>query len=111
MDDGVPLRAMLAYLFGEVVKNFYLIHHPAQWIEYVTQSQRGDRSVDIDPARLPERAALETELAWERGSAGPERLNLWLAHCGATPFGAYQVIYFDRADLPGFVRHSGPNAF
>ena len=39
---GVPLRAIVAYLFGEVAKNFYLIHHPEEWIEYVTLSQRGD---------------------------------------------------------------------
>lgn len=85
-EDGIPLRAMVAYLFGEVAKNFCLIHHPDAWIEYVTLSQRGDRSVDIDPARLPARAALESEHAWDQGVAGPERLERWLAGVGATPF-------------------------
>ena len=39
---GVPLRALLAYLFGEVTKNFHLIRNPDQWISCVTASQRGD---------------------------------------------------------------------
>ncbi|PYV09568.1 MAG: hypothetical protein DMG07_22930, partial [Acidobacteria bacterium] len=65
-EEGVPLRAMLAYLFGEVAKNFYLMHHPGQWIEYVTQSQRGDRCFDVDPDRLPTRDAMERQLDWER---------------------------------------------
>jgi bifunctional UDP-N-acetylglucosamine pyrophosphorylase/glucosamine-1-phosphate N-acetyltransferase len=84
-EEGVPLRAMMAYLFGEVAKNFYLIYHPDQWIEYVTRSQGGDRCVHIDPDRLPSREMLEGELEWERGSVGPERLNLWLVRLGATP--------------------------
>ncbi|OFX42021.1 MAG: hypothetical protein A2X03_10805 [Bacteroidetes bacterium GWA2_40_15] len=41
-EKGVPLRAMVAYLFGEVAKNFYLIHNQDEWIEYVSRSQRGD---------------------------------------------------------------------
>jgi hypothetical protein len=82
----VPLRAMVAYLFGEVAKNFYLIHHPEQWIEYVTRSQCGDCCADIDPARLPSRKAMETELDWERAVEGPARLNLWLDQVGAAPF-------------------------
>jgi CTP:molybdopterin cytidylyltransferase MocA len=83
---GVPLRAMLAYLFGEVVTNFRLIHHPEEWIACVTRSQRGDCSVDIDPARLPDRAAMESELDWERGVTGPDRLNRWLERVGAAPY-------------------------
>lgn len=63
-ESGVPLRAMVAYLFGEVAKNFRLIHHPDEWIECVTRSQQGDRSIQIDPARLPDRGAMETELPW-----------------------------------------------
>jgi len=85
LEQGVPLRAMVAYLFGEVAKNFYLIHHCDEWIEYVTRSQEGDRSVDIDPRRLPERRAMETDLDWERGAEGPARLDRWLEHHGATP--------------------------
>lgn len=83
---GVPLRAMVAYLFGEVAKNFYLIHHPEQWITWVTRSQRGDCSVAIDPAGLPERATLVVEQAWEAGLDGPARLDGWLERAGARPY-------------------------
>ncbi|MBI4877153.1 MAG: hypothetical protein HY822_21170, partial [Acidobacteria bacterium] len=86
LEEGVPLRAMLAYLFGEVAKNFRLVHHPEHWIECVTLSQRGDRSVDLDPARLPSRAEMERELDWERGAAGADRMDLWLELFGAAPF-------------------------
>ncbi len=85
-ETGVPLRAMLAYLFSEVAKNFFLIHHPEQWIEYVTRSQQGDRSTDIDWNRLPERAAMEGEFDWEKGLAGPARLEVWLERHGAAPY-------------------------
>ncbi len=85
-EPGVPLRAMTAYLFGEAAKNFHMIHHREEWIACVTRSQQGDRCVDIDPDRLPDRAAMEMDLDWERGAAGPERLDLWLERCGATPF-------------------------
>ena len=40
---GAPLRAIVAYLFGEVAKNFYLIGHPDEWIQWTTRSQWGDR--------------------------------------------------------------------
>ncbi len=83
---GVPLRAMVAYLFGEVAKNFYLIHHPGEWIEFVTRSQRGDCCADIDPDRLPSREAMQGELPWERGLGGPELLGRWLERHGAVPF-------------------------
>jgi molybdopterin-guanine dinucleotide biosynthesis protein A len=83
---GVPLRAMLAYLFGEVAKNFHLVHHPDEWIECVTLSQRGDRCLDIEPDSLPSRQAMEGELEWERGNGGPQLLELWLKRYGATPF-------------------------
>ena len=46
-EKSVPLRAMVAYLFGEVAKCLYLVHHPDQWIEYVTRSQGGDRCREI----------------------------------------------------------------
>lgn len=84
-ETGVPLRAMVAYLFGEVAKNFYLIHHPDHWIDCVTWSQRGDRCFDIDPFRLPTRQEMESEQAWEQTTTGPERLNAWLEHTGAVP--------------------------
>jgi CTP:molybdopterin cytidylyltransferase MocA len=85
-ESGVPLRAMVAYLFAEVARNFHLIHHPQEWIATVTWSQRGDRSVDLDPNRLPARAALEGSLDWESGYEGPALLDLWLERFGATPF-------------------------
>jgi hypothetical protein len=85
-EEGVPLRAMLAYLFGEVAKNFRLIHQPDEWIRCVTLSQKGDRSVSIDPERLPSREAMQGEFDWERRRSGPDRLNLWLERFAATPF-------------------------
>ncbi len=84
--QGVPLRAMVAYLFGEVAKNFHMIHHPDEWIPTVTLSQRGDRSVEIDIEKLPDRAQMEHQLPWEKGEKGPELLAKWLERFGATPF-------------------------
>jgi hypothetical protein len=108
---GVPLRAMVAYLFGEVAKNFYLIHHPDLWIEYVTLSQRGDRSFEIDFSKLP--ANLDTELEWERStSTGPERLNLWLRHVETKPFDFNQGIRDADLDAPpDFHRLQGSSFF
>ena len=83
---GVPLRAILAYLYGEMAKNFYLIHHPDRWIEFVSASQRGDRCFEFNPDALPERADLETELDWEKDVHGPTRLERWLEKLGAAPF-------------------------
>ena len=68
----------MAYLFGEVAKCFYLVHHPEDWIEYVMHSQRGDCSVTIDVDSLPSRKEMEQELEWEQGYSGPDRLNRWL---------------------------------
>ncbi|MBQ6157655.1 MAG: hypothetical protein IJJ20_01430, partial [Thermoguttaceae bacterium] len=83
---GVPLRAILAYLYAEMAKNFYLIHHPDRWIEFVSASQRGDRCFEFNPDALPERADLETELDWEKNVHGPTRLERWLEKLGAAPF-------------------------
>ena len=85
-EKGIPLRAIVAYLFGEVAKNFRLIHDPERWIDLVTKSQRGDRCVNIAYDTLPSREEMESELDWEEGAGGPERLNLWLERFGATPF-------------------------
>lgn len=85
-ETGVPLRAMVAYLFAEVAKNFYLICHPESWIECVTLSQRGDCTVNIDYEKLPERKEMENRFGWENGVSGPELLNLWLDKFGALPF-------------------------
>lgn len=113
-EAGVPLRAMLAYLFGEVAKNFYLIRHPEEWIASVTESQRGDRCVEIDPARLPGRSELEGEVEWERDVMGPARLDRWLERIGATPFDFNAGL--DDAALsaeppPEFCRLQGSNFF
>ncbi|OHB79844.1 MAG: hypothetical protein A2W31_18645 [Planctomycetes bacterium RBG_16_64_10] len=83
---GVPLRAMVAYLFAEVAKNFYLIFHPDQWIEWVTRSQWGDRCFDIDPERLPARRGMTQTMDWEKGASGPALMQRWLDRFGATPF-------------------------
>ncbi|HID20924.1 MAG TPA: hypothetical protein EYP14_00780 [Planctomycetaceae bacterium] len=85
-EAGIPLRAMVAYLFAEVAKNFYLIFHPEQWIKCVTRSQRGDRWFHLDPDRLPARTAMLEELEWEKGRAGPDLMAAWLDRFGATPF-------------------------
>ena len=85
-EEGVPLRAIVAYLFAEVAKNFYLIYHPSEWIACITRSQRGDCCVDIDPARLPARESMEQAMDWEDGASGPELMERWLERFGATPF-------------------------
>jgi len=113
-EEGVPLRAVVAYLFGEVAKNFNLIHHPEAWIECVTWSQCGDRCVDIDPDRLPSREAMEGELEWERGSAGPELMNRRLQRHGATPFDYNRGLDdepLSAEDPPEFRRLEGSNFF
>jgi hypothetical protein len=113
-EEGVPLRAMVAYLFGEVAKNFYLIHHPEQWIEYVARSQLGDRSVDIDPDCLPSREAMERELEWERGSKGPELMDRWLERHGARPFDYSRGLDDESLSAdnpPEFHRLEGSNFF
>lgn len=92
-EKGVPLRAMLAYLFGEVAKNFYLIHNQDDWIEYVSRSQKGDCSFDIDPFNLPPAPELEVISDWEKGLAGPELLNQWLERAGASPFDYNRGLY------------------
>jgi len=111
---GVPLRAMLAYLFGEVAKNFVLLHEPERWIECVTWSQRGDRCIDIDLDRLPRREEMEADLDWERGHSGSELMNRWLERFGATPFD-YNRGLDDRSlsadDPPDFQRLEGSNFF
>jgi hypothetical protein len=85
-EHGIPLRAMVAYLFTEVAKNFYLIHHPDQWIGFVTRSQRGDCCFDINPDYLPDSREMTGKLSWEKGFEGPELLNLWMEKTGAKPF-------------------------
>jgi molybdopterin-guanine dinucleotide biosynthesis protein A len=85
-EEGVPLRAMVAYLFGEVAKNFYLMGHPEEWIEWISRSQWGDRCLDIDPTALPDRTAMCQQFSWEKGVSGPALLSRWLERFGAVPF-------------------------
>jgi len=104
----------LAYLFGEVAKNFRLIRHPDEWIECVTLSQRGDRCFEIDPDRLPSRAVMEGELDWERGAQGPDRMNMWLERHGAAPVDFNRGLDDDSlspASPPEFDRMEGSNFF
>jgi len=113
-EEGVPLRAMLAYLFGETAKNFHLIHHPGEWIECVSCSQRGDRCVDIDLDRLPTREEMERKCSWENGIEGPELMSQWLERSGAVRFDYNQGL--DDASLspvnpPDFSRLKGSNFF
>ncbi|NWG14691.1 MAG: NTP transferase domain-containing protein [Acidobacteria bacterium] len=85
-ERGVPLRATVAYLFGEVAKNFRLIHHPDEWIECVSLSQLGDRCFEINPDRLPRRDEMLCSMEWERAWSGPKLMEQWLERCGALPF-------------------------
>jgi len=113
-ETGVPLRAIVAYLFGEVAKNFYLIHHPEKWIEYITLSQRGDCSVDIDIDKLPDTFEMEGSFDWEKGVSGPELMNLWMERHGAKPFN-YNKGLDDKTlssePLPEFHLLEGSNFF
>jgi hypothetical protein len=112
--QGIPLRAMLAYLFGEVAKNGFLVHHPDAWIECVRLSQRGDRCVDLDPGALPARGEMERELAWENDVTGPARLDRWLDRFGATPFDVEAGLddrSLDADPPPEFYRLAGSNFF
>ena len=88
-ETGVPLRAIIAYLYGEVAVNFHLIHQPEAWIGTVTRSQGGDRAWSIAAGRLPGRAELEGTLPWEAGLTGPELLDRWLDRVGALPYDYY----------------------
>jgi hypothetical protein len=111
---GVPLRAMMAYLYAEVAKNFYLIHHPEEWIEWVTRSQWGDRCFDIDARKLPSRKDMESLLAWEKGWSGPALMERWLARFQARPFD-YQRGLDDKSlsnsEPPEFHKLEGGNFF
>ncbi len=111
-ETGVPLRAMAAYLFGEVAKNFYLIHRPEEWISCVTRSQRGDRCFDIALERLPSKAEMERDLDWERDASGPERLDRWMERCGAEPVDFNRGLSdADLAAAPEFHLLEGSNFF
>jgi len=86
-EEGVPLRAMVAYLYGEEAKNLYLLTHPdASWIEYISRSQLGDRSFDIDADALPDRGEMMCPLDWETNLSGPALMEEWLVRFGAKPF-------------------------
>lgn len=113
-ESGVPLRAMVAYLFGETAKNFYLIHHTDEWIEYVTRSQRGDCCLEILPDRLPSREEMERELDWEQGLAGPQLMDRWLERHAAVPFDFNRGLddeSLSAQNPPEFHRLEGSNFF
>ncbi len=97
-EAGVPLRAMVAYLFGEVVKNFYLIHNPDTWIDSVTRSQAGDRCFAIDPGRLPDYDQMQTPLEWEESLNGPALMDAWLHRVGAVPVDFNRGLEDERLD-------------
>lgn len=113
-ETGVPLRAMVAYLFSEVAKNFHLIHHPEKWIACVTLSQQGDRSIAVDPSRLPDRAAMEGGFDWENGLDGPAKLAAWLERHGAAPHDFNRDLgdaALAAAEPPEFHRWAGGSFF
>jgi len=85
-EQGIPLRAIVAYLFVEVARCFRLIREPDRWIEHISRSQRGDCCFEIAPENLPDADALLSEAEWERGLSGPERLEGWLRRVRAVPF-------------------------
>ena len=65
---GVPLRAMVAYLFGEVAKNFHLIHHPEEWIEYREYVWIDDA---LPTGAAPQGSEQEKSWLWNEAPAGP----------------------------------------
>jgi hypothetical protein len=97
-----------------VAKNFFLIHHPGQWIEYVTKSQRGDCCFDIDPLNLPDAAVMTGKIGWEKGLEGTDLLNTWMEKAGAKPFDFNRGIddgTLSSADPPVFHNLEGSNFF
>jgi hypothetical protein len=113
-EKGVPLRAMVAYLFGEVAKNFYLIHNQDEWIGCVSRSQKGDCSFEINPDNLPPAVDLEVVSDWEKGFAGHELLDQWLVRIGATPFDFNRGLYDENLSaetLPEFHKLEGSGFF
>jgi hypothetical protein len=113
-ERGVPLRAIVGYLFGEVAKNFYLIHHPGNWIEYVSRSQWGDRYFDIDPGRLPPAESMRTEMEWEKDYSGPGLMEQWLKNFGAVAFDYNRDLedaFLSLMDPPQFHLLRGTNFF
>src|SRR5262245_31319473 len=77
---------MVAYLFGEVAKNCYLIHHPEEWIVLVSRSQLGDRCFEIDPDGLPDREEMMKSMDWEKDFSGSVLMADWLRRFDAKPF-------------------------
>jgi molybdopterin-guanine dinucleotide biosynthesis protein A len=113
-ETGVPLRAMVAYLFTETAKNFYLIHHPDEWIRWISRSQWGDRCFEIDPGALPDTQAMMTRMEWEKGLAGPSLMVRWLERFGARPFDYNRGLSdeaLSRDPLPELQLFEGSNFF
>jgi hypothetical protein len=113
-EKGIPLRAIMAYLFGEVAKNFYLIHNQEEWIEYVSRSQRGDCCFEIKQENLPPAEELVVISDWEKNLAGHDLLNLWLERVEAKPFDYNRGLYNDSLSgdiLPDFHKLEGSGFF
>jgi hypothetical protein len=111
---GIPLRAIVAYLFAEVAKNFYLFHHTDEWIRFVTLSQKGDCCFNISSEKLPSREEMLTELEWEKGYEGADRLNRWMHKMEAKPFNYNEGLEDDdllSANIPEFHLIKGTNFF
>lgn len=85
-EAGVPLRAMVAYLYAEVSINCRLVHHPDQWIDCVTRSQRGDKCFEINADLLPSKDELLKPQSFEKGVTGADLMQRWLTEFGAQPF-------------------------
>jgi GTP:adenosylcobinamide-phosphate guanylyltransferase len=114
LQTGVPLRAMLGYLYAEVVKNCYLIHHPESWIQCVGQSQRGDRCFDLEIHSLPDKQTMLRAQAWETSATKWDLMERWLERSHAKPFD-YNAGLTDAeltSDSPLDLRHvRGTNFF
>lgn len=113
-EHGVPLRAMVAYLFAEVAKNFFMIHNQDQWIECVTLSQRGDCCYSIEPGKLPPIDDLMTIAPWEKEYEGHLLMNEWLKRYEARPFdfnNGIRDIDLNSSTLPEFHRLQGSGFF
>jgi len=113
-ETGAPLRAMVAYLFSEVAKNFFMIHNQDKWIECVTLSQRGDCCYSIDPAKLPSIDEMMSIASWEKDFKGHVLLEEWLRRYEAIPFdfnNGIRDIDLINSSLPEFHKLHGSGFF
>ncbi len=112
--EEVPLRAMIAYLFAETVRNFWMIHHPQEWIRCVSLSQRGDKCFSIDPHALPAKEEMQERFEWEEQYEGPRLLDAWLSRFGAVTVDYNEGIRDEdllAGTQPDFLETEGGNFF